>query len=69
MGLVTFNNEVQLIGDGAKAAVTIAGDRLNDYEAIVNLVGQNSALLSQPIEKTAKVLNIHTSHPIVVPLV
>jgi hypothetical protein len=28
VGLVTFNREVNIIGDGTKAPVTVAGDKL-----------------------------------------
>jgi hypothetical protein len=30
IGLVTFNHEVTVIGDGSKIPQTIAGDKLND---------------------------------------
>jgi len=34
VGLVTFNNEVTLIGDGSKGEVTIKGDSLYNFEDI-----------------------------------
>ena len=42
VGLVTFNNEVNIIGDGSQAPVTINGDKLNNYETIQES-GKNSA--------------------------
>jgi hypothetical protein len=35
IGLVTFNNEVSIIGDGTKQPVTIAGDKLYDYDLLL----------------------------------
>jgi hypothetical protein len=35
IGLVTFNNEVTIIGDGIKDPVTVAGDKLNDYDFLL----------------------------------
>lgn len=32
VGIVTFNDEVQIIGDATKSPLTIAGDKLNDYD-------------------------------------
>ena len=32
VGLVTFSNEVHLLGDGAQDPVTLVGDRLNSYD-------------------------------------
>ncbi len=32
LGVVTFNNEVQIIGDGSQDPVTITGDHLNNFE-------------------------------------
>ena len=36
VGLVTFNNEVTVIGDGTADTVTINGDRLNNYEYLLD---------------------------------
>lgn len=36
VGLVTFNNEVTVIGDATKAPQTITGDKLYDYDFLVN---------------------------------
>lgn len=35
IGLVTFNNEVTVIGDGTKDPVTVAGDKLFNYEFLL----------------------------------
>jgi len=35
IGLVTFNNEVSIIGDGTKDPVTVAGDKLSNYEFLL----------------------------------
>merc|ERR1719361_2295577 len=34
LGLVTFNNEVTVIGDGVSNQVTVAGDKLNDLDKL-----------------------------------
>lgn len=36
VGIVTFNNEVQVIGDGVKDPQTITGDHLENYEWLEN---------------------------------
>ena len=36
VGIVTFNGEVTIIGDGCKVPQTIAGDKLFDYDFLVN---------------------------------
>lgn len=37
VGLVTFNNEVTVIGDGTSPAVTVTGDRLESWEELTSL--------------------------------
>lgn len=32
VGIVTFNNEVNIIGDGAQDSQLITGDKLNDFD-------------------------------------
>lgn len=32
VGVVTFNGEVTVLGDGTKDPVTVAGDKLNDFD-------------------------------------
>ena len=32
IGIVTFNHEVQVVGDGTKAAQTITGDHLHNFD-------------------------------------
>ena len=36
VGIVTFNHEVQVLGDAMKASQTIAGDHLNNFEYLQN---------------------------------
>ena len=36
VGIVTFNNEVSVIGDGTKAPQTITGDKLTNMEYLKN---------------------------------
>lgn len=35
IGIVTFNGEVSIIGDGSKVPQTIAGDKLYNYDFLV----------------------------------
>lgn len=35
VGLVTFNNEVTIVGDGIEDPQTIAGDKLDDYDYLL----------------------------------
>jgi hypothetical protein len=35
VGLVCFNHEVSIIGDGSKDSLTVAGDKLYDYEFLM----------------------------------
>lgn len=35
LGIVTFNNEVTVIGDGTANPQTIAGDKLFDYDFLI----------------------------------
>ena len=55
VGVVTFNNEVHLLGDGTHQAVHISGDRLNNKEEIIAQVRENLNLLDQPIASSAQV--------------
>ncbi len=36
LGIVTFNDEVQVIGDGTQAPITVAGDKLDNYSTLVS---------------------------------
>lgn len=50
MGLVTFNNEVAIFGDGHIPPLVVTGDKLNNFEAL-----KDDALayeLSEPIGKS-----------------
>jgi len=35
IGLVSFNHEVTIVGDGTMIQQTITGDKLNDYEFLI----------------------------------
>lgn len=35
LGIVSFNHEVTVYGDGAKDAQVVAGDKLNDYDYLL----------------------------------
>jgi len=37
VGIVTFNNEVTVVGDGTKTPETITGDKLYNFDQLVNL--------------------------------
>jgi hypothetical protein len=53
LGLVTFNNEVTIIGDGTKDPVTITGDKLFDHDFLLkNGVDSSSTLFSKSIKET-----------------
>jgi hypothetical protein len=53
IGLVTFNNEVSIIGDGTKDAVTVAGDKLTNYDFLLkNGVDSSGSLFSKSIKDT-----------------
>jgi len=55
VGIVTFNNEVCVIGDGTKDPQTIAGDKLNDIEYLKEN-GKNQGIdrLQKPVGETTK---------------
>jgi hypothetical protein len=36
IGIVTFNGDVTIIGDGTKEPITITGDKLKDYDCLLN---------------------------------
>lgn len=56
-GLVTFNNEVQIVGDGTRDAVVLAGDKLNDRAELESIVDATCAeLLSTPVQDSAAAL-------------
>ena len=53
LGIVTFNNEVQVIGDGMQAIQTITGDHLNDFDYLQNNgKAQAAQKMTQPISAT-----------------
>ncbi|KAL6079565.1 Circularly permutated Ras protein 1 [Balamuthia mandrillaris] len=52
VGLVTFNNDVTIIGDGTGVPQTITGDKLNQYDTLLELGKSHSNLLSHPIQES-----------------
>lgn len=66
VGLITFNDEVCIIGDGSSVH-TISGDYLNSSEAIYNILqSKHQSFLSVPIKSSKlilqeKVLNLNES--------
>lgn len=57
VGLVTFNNEVLLIGDGQNAPITITGDRLYNAEEIRTLSHQAAPLIMcRPVKDSSAAL-------------
>lgn len=53
LGLVTFNNEVTIIGDGTKAPQTIAGDKLHNHDFLLqNGVVTAASLFQKSIKET-----------------
>jgi hypothetical protein len=57
VGVVTFNNEVNVLGDGTKDPQTITGDKLNNFEWLTkNGAEKSSELLSKTVKETGKYL-------------
>ncbi|CAD8172076.1 unnamed protein product [Paramecium pentaurelia] len=57
VGLVTFNNEVVVYGDGSEVPITIAGDRLFKQDEIENLLnGTAKQLMKYPVKVQADTL-------------
>ena len=57
VGIVTFNNEVSVIGDGTKAPQTITGDKLTNMEYLKNNgKAQFAERLQSKVAQTKKVL-------------
>jgi hypothetical protein len=56
--VVSFNHEVTIIGDGTKNPVTIAGDKLFDYDFLMQN-GQNEGIdsMQKQIKDTRSKLN------------
>ena len=53
IGIVTFNGEVTLIGDGTHVAQTLAGDKLYDFDFLLqNGASEGAKRLQQPVKAT-----------------
>jgi hypothetical protein len=55
VGIVTFNNEVTIVGDGLQLPTTITGDKLYSYEQLMDLGKSHS--LRAPIKQTKNSLS------------
>jgi len=57
IGIVLFNNEVTIIGDGFNDPLIIAGDKLNNYESLVEIAQTSEdKLFSNPICKSKELI-------------
>lgn len=57
LGVVAFNHEVQVIGDGTQDAVIITGDHLNNFEYLQNNgKAQAAQRLTKPVSETKDIL-------------
>ena len=57
IGIVTFNHEVQVIGDGSKSPQTITGDHLNQFDFLENNAkAQAAERLTKPVCETQDTL-------------
>ena len=55
VGLVTFNNEVTIIGDGSADPVTINGDRLSNYDYLMdNATACSELTMNKVVDETAE---------------
>jgi len=55
IGLVTFNSDVSIYGDGSKEPVTVTGDKLNNFQTLLDTgVEQGGQRLVKPIKDTAE---------------
>lgn len=57
VGVVCFNHEVTIIGDGVKNPLNIAGDKLFDYEFLLsNGIQEGQARMDKTIKETKGIL-------------
>ena len=57
IGLVAFNNEVTIVGDGSQEPQTISGDKLSDYDFLIkNGTEQGGLRMNHKINETQKQL-------------
>lgn len=58
LGIVTFNHEVTIIGDGSKDPSVIAGDKLYNYDFLMeNGSTLGSSLMQKKIKDTSAILS------------
>ena len=57
LGLVAFNNDVTVVGDGSQDPMIITGDKLHDYDFLIqNGAEQGQQRMKHKIDQTAKKL-------------
>lgn len=57
LGIVSFNHEVTVYGDGAKDSQVVAGDKLNDYDYLLqNGHDQGKERMELTVKESAKAL-------------
>ncbi len=57
VGIVTFSSEVQIIGDGTNIPSIVAGDKLLNYDVILeNGIKCAETVMTKPIKETKKAL-------------
>lgn len=54
VAIVCFNNEVRLLGDGSQEVVVVAGDKLNDYNTLLEIGKQY--VVQKPIRESKETL-------------
>jgi len=55
VGIVTFNNEVQVIGDGTHPATIVAGDKLSNHDELIQI--GNQVAITSTIHASRKALS------------
>lgn len=48
--MITFNNEVSIVGDGTQKEEIIAGDKLNDFEALTERAKEFKVQSIKPVK-------------------
>jgi hypothetical protein len=69
IGVVTFNSDVTLIGDGSQDQQTVTGDKLNNFDFLLNNgIEQGQKCLTKPVKDTSQglqqsIMNIQETGP------
>jgi hypothetical protein len=56
-GLVTFNSDVAMVGDGSKATATLAGDALGTGQSVRAAAQAHTDLLAEPVKSSVELLS------------